>query len=211
MAENTENKQTNKNKIELTVIIVSLILTIAAVISVLLLLGMNESYTVTESNYTAHEITDRIIRSMNYDNLSEISAENIYKYYDIPEGTISDSAMYISSKPDSFTEIACFRLRSEDVEDKMISSANNYISEKMASYKNVNDKAYEAVSNSRILCHYPYIVVTVSTDNSYVESVFESIFTDDKIISELQSSSLNASEIKERGSVVELSVDESNE
>ena len=64
MAENTENKQTNKNKIKLTVIIVSLILTIAAVISVLLLLGMNESYTVTESNYTAHEITDSYVTTL---------------------------------------------------------------------------------------------------------------------------------------------------
>lgn len=213
MPEKNEKSDVQSNKLRLTVIIVSMIIIIASVISVIILLSMNNKNSENEKNYTAHEITDEIIKGMSYENLSEISAENILKYYEIPDGTISDSAMYISSKPDSFTEIACFRMRSEDSEDKLMSSINDYINEKISSYQNVNEKAYEAVRDSRILKHYPYVVVSVSTDNSSVETLFESIFTQDSddIIPEYESSDLNASEIKERGSVVELSVDEYGE
>ncbi len=179
MQDSTTEKDIRKRNIRLTVLIISVIIVIAAIISCVILLVTGRFRPVEKKDYTAHEITEKIIRSMNYENLSEISAENISKYYEIPDGVISDSCMYISSRQDNFTEIACFRLRTEDSETTLMKSVDSYLNEKVATYQNVNDKAFEAVSNSRILKHFPYVLVSVSADNDSVETVFETMFSPD--------------------------------
>lgn len=211
MPEKLQNDKKPVNKTKLTILIVSAIFFVAAISSSIIMLSMNSSKNDKQKNFTAHEIADRVIKGMKYENLSEISAENIAKYYEIPDGTISDSAMYVSPKPDSFTELACFRLRSEDSEDLLMNSIHDYINERISSFENVNDKAYEAVQGSRVFVHYPYVLVSVSADNAAVDTVFESVFTPDNEDSFYENeSSLSASEIIDRTSVVELSVDDTS-
>lgn len=211
MPEKLQNDKKPVNTTKLTILIVSAIFFIAAVISSIIMLSMNSGKNDEQKNFTAHEIADKVINGMNYENLSEISAENIAKYYEIPDGTISDSAMYVSPKPDSFTELACFRLRSEDSEDLLMNSIRDYINERISSFENVNDKAYEAVQGSRVFVHYPYVLVSVSADNAAVEKVFESVFVPDSEDSFYENeSSMSASEIIDRTSVVELSVDDTS-
>ena len=182
ISEINSEKEQKKNNIRLTIVVVTIIAIIAAVLSFLILLFMKNDARSDKTNFTAHEITQYIIAKMDYDNLSEISTDNISKYYEIPDGIIYDSSMYLSSRPDNFTEIACFTLRSEDKESELLKVIDDYIKEKSATYQNVNEKAYYAINNSAVLTHYPYVLVSVSSDNNAVENAFNTMFSDEKTI-----------------------------
>lgn len=179
-AGNITDSELKKNNIRLTIIVVTSIAVIAAILSFFILLSLKDNSGSNKADYTAHEITQEIITKMNYDNLSEISTENISKYYEIPDGVIFDSSMYISSRTDNFTELACFTLRSEDKKDILLNVIDDYINEKSTTYQNVNDKAFAAINNSRVFDHYPYVLVSVSSDNDAVENTFEQMFSDEK-------------------------------
>ncbi len=178
MAEQKQkNTKRTQNNIAVTVIIVAAILLIAASLSVSLLDTFRNDSTSTE-NYSTSKIVKTIIDKMNYENLSEISKDNISKYYEIPDGTVTDSTLYISTRSDNFTEIACFRLKSEDKEKTLTKVINNYITEKTNTYQNVNDKAYETVSASKIEIHYPYVFVAVASDSESAVSEFNELFNE---------------------------------
>ena len=99
--------------------------------------------------YTASYLASEVVKKMNYENLSEISPSDISNYYDIPEGVVTDSAMFVSTRSDSYTEIACFKLKSNESEKQLTKSIDNYISAKKKTYQNVDDKAYAVVSAAK--------------------------------------------------------------
>ena len=176
MAEKNKEKLT-QNNIAGTVIIVVAILLIAASLSVSLLNNFQDVSDKTE-NYSTSRIVTTVIDKMNYENLSKISKDNISKYYEIPDGTVTDSTLYISARSDNFTEIACFRLKSQDKEKMLMNVINNYITEKTNTYQNVNDKAYETVSASKIEVHYPYVFVAVASDSETAVNEFNELFNE---------------------------------
>ncbi len=183
-----DNNSAKTNNIRLTIVVVTSIAIAATLICIILLLLFRAGNSRNSVNYTAHDITSHVISKMNYDNLSEISGDNIEKYYEIPNGVVSDSAMYISARTDNFTELACFKLSSEDNEDVLRTVIEDYINEKAATYQNINEKAYNAVHESEIFTHYPYVLVSVSPDNNSVKTAFDNMFVDN---GKLQSSKDN--------------------
>lgn len=178
---NTKQKQ---NNIALTILIVALILTISVIMS-FITVSLSHRTGSDKKEYTASEITSQVIKKMNYDNLSEISSSNISKYYDIPEGTVLDCSMYISARTDNFTEIACFRLSSEDRQEQLMQAVNDYIAEKTTTYKTIGDNAYSIITSSRTDIKYPYVLVAITPDSEAAISAFESIVS---VNSDLKSS-----------------------
>ncbi len=179
MKDNNESEKTNN--IRLTIVVVTAIAATAAIISLIILLIFRASGTEGTFNYTAHDITKQVISKMNYENLSEITGDNIIKYYEIPSGVVSDSAVYISSRTDNFTELACFKLNNEDQQQKLLDVIEDYLSEKESTYQNINEKAYNAIQESKVFTHYPYVLVSVSSDNNSVKSTFEAMFEEKSI------------------------------
>lgn len=173
-----DNLKKKQNNIALTIFIVGIILITSVVLSYITTMTLSSDKGSTKK-YTASFLTSEIVKKMNYDNLSEISTGNISKYYDIPDGVVEDSSMYISTRSDNFTEIACFRLSSEDKQDELIVVINDYISEKTKTYQNVNDKAYSMVSASKTDISYPYVFVAIAPDSEAAVSAFESLISDD--------------------------------
>ncbi len=174
MRDNAETKKTNN--IRLTIVVVTAIAATAAIISLIIFLIFRASGTEASFNYTAHDITKQVINKMNYENLSEISEDNIDKYYEIPSDVVSDSAVFISSRTDNFTELACFKLSKEEYEQKLLDVIEDYLSEKKSTYQNINEKAYNAIQESKVFTHYPYVLVSVSSDNNSVKSTFDAMF-----------------------------------
>ena len=78
----------------MTIIIIALIAIIAGVL-VLISLNMQKKITANNVNLSADQIVSSVIKKMNYQNLSPVSKENISKFYDIPEDTVNDYAVYI--------------------------------------------------------------------------------------------------------------------
>ncbi len=171
MADETKKKQ---NNIALTVIIVAGIVLIAAALSAATIVMLNNN-SQDKKIFTASYLASEVVRKMNYENLSELSPSDIPNYYEIPEGTITDSAMFISSRPDSYTEIACFKLNGKDKEKALTETIGKYISAKKKNYQNVNEKAYEVVSAGKTDVHYPYVFVAISSDSEAAISTFEAI------------------------------------
>ena len=170
--ENT--RKPKKSNIPLTVVIIAVI-AILAIIASVITLSVLGSGNESRKEYTAYYLASEVAKKMNYENLSEISPENISKYYEIPDNVVSDSAMFVSNRSDSFTEVACFKLKSRVKEDVLSDSISEYLSAKAKTYQNVNEKAYNTVSASKTDVHYPYVFVAVSSDSEAAISTFETL------------------------------------
>lgn len=166
-------EQNNKRKnIILTVIIIFIIALISAVLILITLFSMyQKSEQQTNDSLSVKYITSSIIQTMGYKNLSEISQDNIYKYYEIPDGVVSESDMYISTRSDSLTEIACFKIADETRQDELMQSISEYLSSKSTSYTTANGKNH----NIRTEIQYPYVFVIVSSDSDNAVLTFNSI------------------------------------
>lgn len=169
-----EEQKKKKNNIPLTVFIVAAIILGASLLSVATLAIFNPS---ADNNkvYTASYLASEVVKKMNYENLSEIPPSDIANYYEIPEEVVTDSAMFVSTRSDSYTEIACFKLESADDEEALTDIISSYVSAKTKAYQNVNEKAYSVVSSSKTDVHYPYVFVAISPDSDAAVSTFESI------------------------------------
>ncbi len=170
----TRKKQ---NNIALTILMVALILIISAVFSFLTIMQFGFSGN-SKTQYTASQITSGVIKKMNYENLSEISPSNISKYYDIPDGTVQDCSLYISTRSDNFTEIACFKLTSESKRDTLTNIINNHIAEKFKTYQTSGDNTYSIINSRKTDIIYPYVFVAVTSDSEAAINAFEKLLSD---------------------------------
>ena len=164
------SKHTKKRNIFLTIIIVLIIFSTAAVLVIVTISYQNQS-SGSKNNYSADEVLSDVITKMNYQNLSPISTENIRKYYELPDNTVSDSSMYISSSSDISTELACFKLRSDVDENVLDDIINEYLESKTGAYKELTEKNIQPKTS----VDYPYVFVVISSDSETAVSVFESI------------------------------------
>lgn len=172
--EQTDDIKNKHSNIFITIILVAGILIVAAALSIGTMIFINSQKQQTQ-NFTASYITSEVVKKMNYENLSEISAGNISKYYEIPDGIVSDCSMFVSTRPDTFTQIACFKLTEEKYKDKLMSVIDDYIADQLKTYQNVNENAYSAVSKSKTDVHYPYVFVSLSSDSEAAVNAFETI------------------------------------
>lgn len=151
---------------------------IAIIASLLIILTLsiykNEQKQLNE-NLSVKYITSSVVKKMGYQNLSEISSENIPKYYEISKDIVSESDMYISSGSDSITEIACFKLTDESKQDELLESVSTYLSSKSSTYKNVNEKDSQNITNSKVEVKYPYVFVVISNDCDSAVEAFNSL------------------------------------
>ncbi len=159
-------------RIVLTVAIIIAITAVAAIL-VILTVAQQKADQSGQLNLTAEEVLEGVINKMNYRSLSQISSENISKYYEIPDGTIVDFAMYVSGKADSSTEIACFKLKDKSRQETLITSINNYLASKSNTYKDVADSAIHFDTD----VSYPYVFVAVSSDSQNAVSAFEFVIS----------------------------------
>lgn len=168
-------EKNQKRNIILTIIIIFFIAVIASVLIFLTMSVYNSKKQQTNENLSVNYITSSVIEKMGYQNLSEISSENICKYYEIPDGVVLESDMYVSNRPDSFTEIACFKLTDKSKQDELMKSISEYITSKNSTYKGVNEKEYQNINNSKTEVNYPYAFVVISSDSDAAVDAFNSV------------------------------------
>ncbi len=174
-----EEPQKPKNKpIFATVLIVTAIVVIAAILSAAtLIMFQNRRET---KNYSASYVADEVVKRMNYDTLQKISPENIGNYYQLPEGLVSDSAMYVSARPDSSRELACFILSEQKNQDALMEAITEYIADRTQSTQNAKEnKSASSAVHSRTKVHYPYVFVVISSDCDTAVNTFETILFED--------------------------------
>lgn len=162
-----------KRNILLTVVTISIIALITTTIVGVMLSYQNSSKD-SASYLTANTIISRIIKKMNYQNLTKISDENISKYYNIPDGTVTDSAMYISNRTDSGMELACFRIYDESC----LQTLSDAISEHLSSKNTYNKEVSGQLSKVKTDTVYPYVFIAVASDSEAASNVFREIVSE---------------------------------
>jgi hypothetical protein len=117
-------------------------------------------------------ITSKIISAMNFADLAEVSKSQLSKHYDIPEGVISDSSLYMSKSSDSASELACFLLKDKSKFTQLQASIMDRINAKATGFKSLNPAQYNNLKNCLIIRNGKYVLVSVGNNNSAVEKLF---------------------------------------
>ena len=167
-------KESVKKNIILTIIVLSIIL-VTTIITVMILLGtQRKPVQNNELRLSADDVVSRVIKKMNYNNLTPISKQNISRYYEIPKDAVTDYAMYISGRSGSEVEIACFKLKDEDSRQTLTSPINEYLVGKTST----DTSGSSTLTSSAVSVHYPYVLVVVAQDCDTAVKSFETIISD---------------------------------
>ena len=173
----------NKKKRNI-VLTVSALLVIAATTAALVFISLNMQARPRSGNtsLSADEVVTGVIKKMNYQNLTPISKENISRYYEIPEDTVCDYAMYISGRTGSETELTCFKLKDGGSEKALMDIINDYLSSKAARSSVVSETTStqnaSAAAATAVLKRDPFIFVAVAQDSSNALKAFDNLVTD---------------------------------
>lgn len=173
----------NKKKRNI-VLTVSALLVIAATTAALVFISLNMQASPRSGNtsLSADEVVTGVIKKMNYQNLTPISKENISRYYEIPEDTVCDYAMYISGRTGSETELTCFKLKDGGSEKALMDIINDYLSSKAARSSVVSETTStqnaSAAAATAVLKRDPFIFVAVAQDSSSALKAFDNLVTD---------------------------------
>ena len=173
MDEQTLRKKLKNSNIALTVVILTAIVIIAGILSAMLL--MMYGNTDGKKKFTASYLASEVVKRMNYENMSEISKDNIQKYYDIPDELVEDKSMFVSGRSDSFTELACFKLSDKKNEPLLLEIINAYLKDKTEFIKNASENSDPNVSKGKTYCSYPYVFVIISSDCDSAINTFSAL------------------------------------
>ena len=178
---NSLSTQTKKRNVILTVSALLVIVATAAAL-VVLALSMQTKPKTSNVNLSADDVVTGVIKKMNYQNLTPISKENISRYYEIPDDTVCDYAMYISGRAGSETELTCFKLKGGADEQKLMQNISDYLSFKTptpaVSGENVSAQTAPLNTSTAVLTHHPFIFVAVAQDSSSALKAFDALIVE---------------------------------
>lgn len=172
------SEKTKKRNLILTVSVLSVIIATAAAL-VIVFLSMQNKSASGSSDMSADAVVTGVIKKMNYSSLTPISKENISRYYEIPDNTVCDCAMYISGRAGSETELTCFKLSSGSDDKELMENINDYISSKSLKSSSASEaNSTQQVSKAAVLRHSPFIFVAVAPDSNNAVKTFDTIVSE---------------------------------
>ena len=164
------SERTKKRNLILTAVSLIVIFTAAALL-IIVSLKRKKKTPQNERKLTADKIVTSVSKKMNYNNLSPISI--IERYYEIPKGTVIDSAMYISGKSGTEVGIACFVRKDGDQQSALDCAVSDYLNE-----KNTSSQTSVQLIHSNVATHYPYVLVVVAQDSESAVKAFETVLNE---------------------------------
>ena len=125
--------------------------------------------------YSADQITSQIISELGYTDLTKIDQSQLSKHYDIPEGTVVQSSVYMSKSSESASELACFLLVNKSKFETLKASVNTHMSAKAAGFKSLNPTQYDEVKDFLLSQNGRYVLVAVGSNTEAEEKLFRSM------------------------------------
>lgn len=163
-------EQSGKKWIVFTIII--LLCTVAVLIGAFLLIHhIRENY----ARYTPDEVTQHIMDNLEPKDLVKVESGQVSKHYEIPDGVVEASSLYMSKSTESASELACFLLTDASKYDQLLQSINAHISAKATGFKNLNPTQYNALKNVLISHKGRYVLVSVGSVASAEEKLFSDL------------------------------------
>lgn len=155
--------------------VVALICAAAVLVCVFLVVNhLRENY----ARYTPDQITGRIVAELNPPDLVKVEPDQISKHYDLPDGVVSESSLYMSKSPESASELACFLLSDPSKFEQLETAVTAHISAKAAGFKSLNPTQYNALKNVLISRSGRYVLVAVGSGTEAEEKLFLSLLAE---------------------------------
>lgn len=120
-------------------------------------------------------INGRIISEMNYTDLAEVSPAQLSKHYNVPDGVIADSSLYMSKSSDNASELACFQLTDKSKFPLLQSAINSHLNSKAVGFKSLNPTQYNALKNAVVTQKGKYVLVTVGSNTAADTKMFSDL------------------------------------
>lgn len=121
------------------------------------------------------QITVRIINEMNRTDLAEVSGSQLSKHYNIPDGVITESSLYMSRSSDSASELACFYLADKSKFAQLQTAVTGHLNSKAAGFKSLNPAQYNALKNASVTQKGRYVLVSVGSNPAADAKLFNEI------------------------------------
>ena len=129
------------------------------------------------ARYTPDQITQHIMETLEPEDLVKINPHQISKHYDIPDGVVESSSVYMSKSSESASELACFLLTDSSKYDELKKVIDEHISSKGAGFKSLNPIQYNALKNVLISQKGRYVLVSVGNATTAEEKLFLDMLT----------------------------------
>lgn len=127
------------------------------------------------ARYSADQITNQIITELGYTDLTKIDQSQLAKHYDIPDGTVAQSSVYMSKSSESASELACFLLTDQSKFDTLKTAVNTHMSAKSTGFKSLNPTQYSELKDFLISQNGRYVLVAVGSNTDAEEKLFLSL------------------------------------
>lgn len=125
--------------------------------------------------YSTDQITNQIISELGYTDLTRIDQSQLSKHYDIPEGTVVQSSVYMSRSSESASELACFLLADKSKFEALKAAVNTHMNAKSAGFKSLNPTQYSELKDFLIVQNGRYVLVAVGSNTEAEEKLFHSL------------------------------------
>ena len=127
------------------------------------------------SRPTPAQITTHIISEMNHSDLVEVSPSQFSKHYNIPDGIIADSSLYMSKSSDSASELVCFLLTDKSKFIELQTAVTSHINSKAAGFKSLNPTQYNILKSASITQSGKYVLVSVGSNPAADAKLFNDL------------------------------------
>lgn len=167
---------TKKTKTTITIVALAIVVITSVISSVFVLDSLKKDDIKTthnnnsQVNVTASEITKEVVEKMKYKNVSELDSGNISGHFVVPEGSVTQSSVYISTVPDSALEIACFKLSDESYKEEFNKAVAKHMLTKAGGFKDILDE--QAKINNYVNTYYKGFVFVAVADNADIASKY---------------------------------------
>ncbi len=153
--------------------IVALLCAAAALVCVILVVShLRENY----AGYTPDQVAERILTQQKTDDLVRVDPGQIPKHYEIPDGVVSDSVLYMSKSPESASELACFLLTKASEYERLQPVITAHLNSKASGFKSLNPQQYGALQNAVVARSGRYVLVAVGDGSKAEKKTFLSLF-----------------------------------
>ena len=128
------------------------------------------------ADYTPDQVTEHILSQQNTEELVRVDPEQIPKHYEIPDGVVSGSSLYMSKSSESASELACFLLTEVSKYEQLQPVITAHLNSKAAGFKSLNPTQYNALQNAVIARSGRYVLVAVGKESETQKKNFSSLF-----------------------------------
>ena len=121
------------------------------------------------------QITARIQKEIKFGDMHDIPADELKKFYTIPDGALQKSSVFISSMSSS-DEVAVFVAPDAAKTDSLKKAVDARIEQKTTDFKNYNPEQYSKVEKNVVEVRGNYVFFVVCGDSGKAKNIFDGYF-----------------------------------